>query len=411
MSNLLQGVRVVESATLFNGDRLGMLLGDLGADVIKVESPFQGDYLRDFLGQITPHHSPAHIQVNKHKRSLTVDLRTERGTEVFWKLLATADVFVDGNASDACTRLGIGYEAQRSHKPDIVYCQYSGFGSTGPYAAIPTHGQMMNSLAGATPMEMGEDGLTRPAKPSGQPMVNTSTGGEGTATGAIYAAYYVAAALWSRDRTGQGCFIDASAADAVITNGWIGMTYALNIGRVTDASSMPASADAPSAKYQFYETKDRRFILFCCIEPKFWKHFCAAIERDDLVGHVDSSHPVDFGRGDTALRLELQTIFHTRTQAEWVELARAHDIAMGPAVKDVEELRSDPHLASRHIFYESTHPQAGPFTYLGEPAIVSGQDYQVRQHAPWLGEQTDELLTELGYGPSEVEDMRGAGVV
>src|SRR6516165_12787098 len=109
MTRLLEGIRVLESAQLFNGDRLGGLLADLGADVIKVESPGRGDYLRDFLGQITPHHSPAHIQVNKNKRSVTLDLRCSTGTELFWKLLATADVFVDGMIPAAMDRLGIGY--------------------------------------------------------------------------------------------------------------------------------------------------------------------------------------------------------------------------------------------------------------------------------------------------------------
>ena len=109
MLKQLEGIRVLESATLFNGDHVGTLLGDLGAEVIKIESPFQGDYLRDFLGQITPHHSPAHVQVNKNKRSVTLDLRTAAGKEIFWRLLATADGFLDGNAGDALDRLGVGY--------------------------------------------------------------------------------------------------------------------------------------------------------------------------------------------------------------------------------------------------------------------------------------------------------------
>ena len=132
MSKLLEGVRVLESAVLFNGDSLGALLGDLGADVIKIESPGMGDYLRDFLGQITPHHSPAHIQVNKNKRSVTLDLRSDEGRALFFELLQTADVFIDGFAGNACAKLGIGYEQQKAAKPDIVYCQYSGYGSSGP---------------------------------------------------------------------------------------------------------------------------------------------------------------------------------------------------------------------------------------------------------------------------------------
>ena len=121
MFKQLEGIRVLESAQLFNGDRLGGLLGDLGADVIKMESPGRGDYLRDFLGQITPHHSPAHVEVNKNKRSVTLDLRTDAGKEIFWRLLATADVFVDGNVGDALdARGGVRGAAQR--KPDIVFC-------------------------------------------------------------------------------------------------------------------------------------------------------------------------------------------------------------------------------------------------------------------------------------------------
>ena len=203
MSDLLAGVRVIESAMLFNGDTVGAHLGDLGADVIKVEGPPVGDYLRHFLGQVAPGYSPAHIQINRNKRSIGLDLRSDAGREVFWRLLATADVFVDGNAADACEKLGIGYEAQRAHKPDIVYCQYSGYGATGPYSAIPTHGQMMDALAGAMPMAMGDDGFMHPAPHAG-PLSGMNTGGEGTAAGAIHAAFHVAAALVQRSRTGAG---------------------------------------------------------------------------------------------------------------------------------------------------------------------------------------------------------------
>ena len=196
---LLSGIRVLESAQLFNGDTLGAILGDLGADVIKIESPFRGDYLRDMLGQVAPHYSPAHLQINKNKRSVALDLRKEQGREVFWKLLATADVFVDGNAADAMAKLGVGYEQQRARRPEIVYCQYTGYGASGPYATIPTHGQMMNAAAGATPVEMGDDGLVRPYR-GPQPFNGIASGGEGTAAGAVYAALHVAAALVQRVR-------------------------------------------------------------------------------------------------------------------------------------------------------------------------------------------------------------------
>ena len=410
MSKLLEGISVLESAQLFNGDRLGMLLGDLGADVIKVESPFRGDYLRDMpnLGLIKPHHSAAHVQLNKQKHSLSLDLRKDAAREVFWRLLATAHVFVDGNAGNACERLGIGYEEQRKRRPEIVYCQYSGFGSEGPYAELPTHGQMMDALAGRTPVEMGEDGLVR-RKGTDSP---TAGGGEGTATGAIYAAFYVAAGVVRSLRTGQGCFIDVASSDAIVSNSWIAMNNVLNMPRVPpelrDGGGM---GGGPSARYQFYETKDERFILFCAIEHKFWENFCKVAGREDLIGDVDASSPVEFAGGNEPLRREIQKIFHARTQAEWVQVALEHDIAMGPAPASVEEMQEDPHLRTRGLFLEGAHPVAGPFTYLSEPGRVKDQPYEVRKPAPLLGEHTDQILAELGYAQDEIAGFREAKVI
>jgi crotonobetainyl-CoA:carnitine CoA-transferase CaiB-like acyl-CoA transferase len=156
---LLEGVRVVECAVLFNGDQTGRHPADLGAGVIKVEAPGVGDYLRDFLAQIVPHHSPAPMYVNRNKRSVTLNLRSDEGREAFFTLLRTADIFVDGFAGDACARLGIGYDDQRRVKPGIIYAQCSGFGAHGPYAQIPTRGQMMGALGGGIELAMGSDNL------------------------------------------------------------------------------------------------------------------------------------------------------------------------------------------------------------------------------------------------------------
>jgi crotonobetainyl-CoA:carnitine CoA-transferase CaiB-like acyl-CoA transferase len=412
MSDLLSGIRVLESAALYNGDTVGMLLGDLGADVIKIESPFRGDYLRDFLGQITPHHSPAHVQVNKNKRSVTLDLRTDAGREVFWTVLDTADVFVDGNAADACARLGIGYEAQRTRKPGIVYCQYTGFGSDGPYHSIPTHGQMMNAIVAATPTEMGEDGFLHEVAGAGS-MGNMRSGGEGTAAGAVHAAFHVAAALVQRERTGNGCFIDVAGHDGVVVNGWIAATYMLNEHRIIDPVGMPARSDGQStgAKYQFYETRDGHAVLFCAIEPKFWFNFCNAVDRDDLVGDRTFPVPVDFAAGETALRRELQDIFLTRDLGEWLTFAVHHDVPIGPAYRTLAEAASDPHMQGRNVFVPGEHPSAGPFTYVGEAAKVAGQEYRVRSPAPRLGEHTREVLAEVGLADATIERLASEGVI
>ena len=412
MSDLLGGVRVIESAVLLNGDTLGMLLGDLGAEVIKVEAPPAGDYLRDILGQIEPRHSPAHLQVNKNKRSIAIDLRTGEGQQAFWKLLDRADVFIDGFTAGAADRLGIGYTQQRARKPDIIYCQYTGFGCTGPYAAMPTHGQMMNAGAASVALDTSDDGFVRPVE-NRELMWGTSIGGDGTAAGAVHAALRVAAALFRRQMTGQGCFLDASAADAVVAQGWIGAVYGLNYDRITDHTGLRAPGSEPltGAKYQYYRTSDGRFVLFCCIEPKFWERFCRLVERDDFVGRRVEEGAVDFARDAADLRRELQAIIETRTQRQWVELAVRERLPIGPAHQGVASLRDDSQIAARQILVEGDHPIAGSFTYVGEPVIVDEQPYRVARPAPAFGANTTEILEELGYNESQIAQLFTAGAV
>lgn len=401
MSRLLEGIRVVESAMLFNGDSVGALLADMGADVIKLESPPVGDYIRDFLGQITPHHSPAHVEVNRNKRSVLLDLKDPESLELAWKLLATADIFVDGNIVGACDRLGIGYEAQRARKPDIVYCHYTGFGSAGPYSKLPTHGQMMNALVGATPTEPDADGWLLPVT-SSENFGGTASGGEGTAAGAPHAAMHAVAAVVRRDRTGEGAYIDVAGSDAVISQAWVASTYLLNDHRIVDRSSM-ASDSKRGAKYAFYRTADDKTVLFCCIEARFWNRFCTEIERPDLAAAESAGSPVDFGVDEKSLHDELKKVFATRPLAAWMELAVAHRLPIGPAYRDLTEaMAEDPHLRGRQVVQHGSHPEAGEFTYVVSPGQVAGQPWTLRYPAPKLGEHTREVLTELGLTSSEV---------
>jgi crotonobetainyl-CoA:carnitine CoA-transferase CaiB-like acyl-CoA transferase len=413
MFNLLDGVRVIESALLLNGDCAGMVFGDLGAEVIKVEAAPHGDYIRDILGQVTPRNSPAHLQVNKNKKSLGLDVRTPEGKEVFFKLLQTADIFLDGFRACACDKLGIGYEDQIKAKPDIVYVQYSGFGSEGPYASIATHGKMMNALAGGQPARMDDEGLVRPH--GGRwVMGGTENASDASVVGASYVVAAAFAALRRRDKTGKGAFIDLAGSDVILATGWLGMVYSANYKRMSDTQEVGPKimtpnpqSEAGAAKYQTYETCDKRYIMFCCIEAKFWNNFCRAIGKDDWL--VDLGSPVEFSH-DTNLRRELQKIFWTRPQAEWIELARTHDIAMGPA-HNLDDVPSDPHVKSRGVIGEHTHPTAGPFTHIGYPAIVDGERYGDVRPAPAFAQDTDRVLADLGYSAGEIDALKSRKVV
>jgi crotonobetainyl-CoA:carnitine CoA-transferase CaiB-like acyl-CoA transferase len=244
-------------------------------------------------------------------------------------------------------------------------------------------------------------------------MGGTTIGGDGTAAGAVHAAMKVAAALVRRQRTGQGCFLDAAGADGVVAQGWIAAVYGLNEDRLADRRGLREKGDTErtAARYNFYATADDRFVLFCAIEPKFWARFCEGVGRTDLIGEQATEGPVDFGHRDEALRRELQAIFATRTQAEWVAFARDHRLPLGPAHQTAADLRTDPQIAARQIVVDGEHPLAGHFTYVGEPVIVDREPYRVRRPAPLLGEHTDEVLRELGRSDADIVALRAAGVV
>lgn len=401
MTNLLDGVRVVESAVLLNGDTVGMLLGDLGADVMKVEAPPAGDYLRYFLGQIVPGVSVAHAQVNRNKRSVLLDLTDDGDRAQFWKLIDTADVFIDGNRPGVCDRLGIGPDAMRARKPSLVYVQHTGFGAHGPYANVPTHGMLMNALVGAHAVQRGDDGLLQRGTFE---VDGANLGGEATSVGALHAALYAVAALLRARDTGQGAYIDVAGSDATALTAWLAMVLQRNDSRITDRSGMAARSDGEmtGSRYQFYETSDGRVVLFGCIEQRFWDTWARAAGRPDLVGrNADTSNAaVDWG--DATERRLIAEVIATKTLAQWLELAAEHGFALGPAHQSIAEVAADPHIAGRNVFVEGEHPVAGPISYVGSAAIVDGAPFTVRRHAPAPGEHTDEVLAELAANPDSV---------
>jgi crotonobetainyl-CoA:carnitine CoA-transferase CaiB-like acyl-CoA transferase len=406
--DLLSGVRVVECGALLNAATVGMRLADLGAEVIKLERPGIGSYGRSSGGHVGTDLGVWHVQVNKNKRSITLDLRQEAGREAFWRLLDTADVFVDGNAYDACDKLGIGYEAQRERKPGIVYCQYTGFGAFGPYAALPTHGQMMDALAGAQRRTMGPDGFLEPAEPGPD---TTLAGGEGTAAGAVHAALAVTAALVRRQRTGEGAYLDVAGYEGVFAQAWVSTTQALNRPRVINPEMMAGPEKLlKSARYQYYETADGEVLLFCAMERKFWNNFCDGAERPDLRDGGAGSQ-FEFGEGGDDLRREIQSVIVQRTLAEWMRFALEHDVQLGPAPRTTVEALEDPHVRARGMALEGVHAHGGAFTYVAPPVHVGGQTYAVERLAPSLGEHTLEVLRELGYDDASLEALSREGVI
>jgi crotonobetainyl-CoA:carnitine CoA-transferase CaiB-like acyl-CoA transferase len=347
-----------------------------------------------------------HVQINKNKRSVTLDLRTKAGLDVFWKLHSSCDVFVDGTVAGSCDRLGIGYEKQKMHKADIVYCQYTGFGASGPYSTVPAHGLMFGALAGTMPHALGEDGYMHPD--TNQTPV-TARGGEASAAGGIHAALGIAAALVQRAQTGEGCYIDVASSDGVMAQAWFDLVTALNQHRVTDESTIRGLSDMSGARYNLYEAKDGQVMMIAALEPKFWANFCTAVGRPELI-HDDSSTLMDYGV-EEGLRDEVQVIFRTRTVDQWMAIAREYDIPICPAPRTTDELLTDPQIAGRQMVIDGEHPAIGDFRFVTSPVKVRGQEYELRRHAPSRGEQTTEVFKEIGLTDDDIARLRSENVI
>jgi crotonobetainyl-CoA:carnitine CoA-transferase CaiB-like acyl-CoA transferase len=415
MYDLLKGYRVLECALLLNGGQVGMFFADLGAEVIKVEDPVRGDYLRDILGQVRPHESPSHLQVHKNKKSVALDLNDARGREIFFELLKTADVFIDGLRGGVCDRMGIGYDVQRTVKPDIVYVQCTGYGATGPYANIPTHGYQMKALPGGVPAKKMPDGRVERAH-GVQYMAGVEESSPASILAAQAATMTTFAALVRRERTGEGAYIDVAASDAVLATAWQGVIYNVNYDRITDFKTITRKQESyvakwpnDSARYQLYSTADDRFVLIGVIEKKFWDPFCRVAGREDLIDTLRPGQQMDYGEDKPWLRAEVQKMIGAKTLAEWMEIAAEVGLPIGPA-HGIDDVAGDPHMQARGRLVETNDPELGPFTYVAFPALIRGQEYGEPERAPRHGEDTAEYLKEVGVTPEEVEALTRKGV-
>jgi crotonobetainyl-CoA:carnitine CoA-transferase CaiB-like acyl-CoA transferase len=410
----LDGVKVVELGLILPGAALGHLLAEQGADVIKIERPPDGDYVRDFPEQVGERGGQSfwHLVLNRNKRSLTLDLLRPEGREVLHDLVRGADVFVTNLIADQPARLGASYETLRGLKPDLIYCQLTGFGATGPYAALPSHGLAMSAITGQLVLEPDADGWLDRA-PDTAFGSGTQCAGQPVQAGPLWVAYGVGGALWQRSRTGRGCYIDVSNSDATLANAWIGLPAALNPGAIRiEATSQ--SMQLHSARHAYYETKDGKHVFVAMIEPKFWARFCRELGREDLLEGLDENvsafDALDAERNAIHQR-ELRALFRTRTRDEWTTFFLANDLPCAP-VNQTSELADDPQLRARGTFVDVPRPDgAGSFRVATEPLRIAGETRQQPRPAPAPGQDTDAVLADLGYDAARVNALRAVGVV
>ena len=392
---LLEGLRVVEVA-LLAPNMVGMHLADLGADVIKVEEPGGGDYTRRVGSAKVQGLSLLHLSWNRGKRSVTLDLRAPEGADVFRDLVGASHVVLEGLRPGALARRGLGYEQLRERNPALVSCSLSGFGQTGPYRDLATHGVAYDAYAGLAPPSRSRDGL--PSIPARYIPI-------GTQAGALYAALGVVAAVLRARETGQGSFLDVAQADAAV---------AWNAGSLDPAliglERPPGQTMTEAVRYQYYETADARFVLFQASERAFFENFCRAVGRADLLAGDRGEDVGEHAHGDVKLRQELAALFATRTQSEWVALFIEHNVPGGPVHVGAEVI-DDPQFRARTQLVEHDHPESGPLRMVGPP-VHTLEGLGTMRPAPAPGQDTDEVLAAvLGYDGDRIAALRSTGAL
>ena len=402
MLPLLDGIRILD-LTKLDAALATCRLADLGADVIKVEEPPHGDYYREqppYVGRVGM--GIGYVMLNRNKRSVGLDLRTAAGREIFYELLETADAVVEVSRPGKFTRRGLDYDSLKHLKRDLVYCSVSGYGQTGPYRDLPSHGMNVDASAGLLRIERGPGG-----RPEIAPFGATGLSIE---LGALHAALAVAAALVRRARTGEGQYLDVSCWDAGMASNSAsrGFAAALNLGSAERAPG--GGGQGIGARYNVYGTKDDRVIFLGALEKRFWEPFCIAVERPEWATRGVWDNHMDFGDDDPSLRDDVEAVMRTRTADEWMELFTEFGVPASP-VLGPDELENNRHTADRHLVVTSDDPRHDEVKWVAPPVTVPGERFTVRYPAPQLGEHTEDVLRELGYDAERVARLAGEGVV
>jgi crotonobetainyl-CoA:carnitine CoA-transferase CaiB-like acyl-CoA transferase len=375
LTAVLKGVRVVELGTMITAPLTGMMLADLGADVVKVERPDGGDPFRSFRGGL---YSPHFIAFNRNKRSVTLDLQTEGGKASLRALLREADVLLDNYRSGVMDRLGFSAEFIRVEYPKLIWCSITGFGADGPYADRPAYDAVAGALSGLASLTLDPE---KPAA-SGPTIADNVTG--------MYAAYGVLGALYERERTGRGRRIEANMLEAAVA--FVPDAFS-NFTRMR-IDNQPSTRVASSQSFAFRCGDGKLLALHLSSPQKFWERLVDVVERPDLNDDVRFSTRDARVRNYTVLEKELAEIFARKDRLYWVtELERA-DVPFAP-VQTVAEVLEDPQVKHLGTFYEEVHPTEGPLTLVRRPVLIDGVRDIPSLPPPTLGEHTSEVLAEL----------------
>ena len=393
----LDGVRVLDLTRALAGPFCTLMLGDYGAEVIKIELPGSGDDTRHWGPPFIGDESAYFLSINRNKRSLTLNFKAEQARQIFLKLAADADVIVENFTPGVMARFGLEYAAVQAVNPQIIYCSISGFGQDGPYQSRPAYDQIMQGISGL---------MSITGEPGGEPQkvgVAVTDIGSG-----MWAAFAVMSALYHRAQNGgQGQYIDISMLDAQVA--WL--TYQAGYYFAYDRPPQRLGAAHPTlVPYQAFMGQDGKYLNVAVGSERLWERFCQAIKRLDLKDQPEfATNGVRVENRATLVPL-LQQHFLTRPADAWVADLHQFSVPAGP-INDLAAVFTDPQVLHREMLLEIPHPTLGSIKQTGLPLKFSQTPGGLDLPPPLLGEHNAPILQELGYSPAEITAMEQQGVI
>ena len=394
----LDGIKVLELARVPPAEMPGMFMADMGADVLKIETP-EPDRASDELSI----RRTIHAFVNRNKRSMTLNMKAPEGQAIFRKLAAGADVIVEGFRPGVMDRLGAGYQALHELNPRLIYCSLSGFGQDGPYKNYPAHDMNYLSLGGVLNL-IGDAGSKKPVIP-----LNLVADYAGAS---LHGALGIVLALFARERTGRGQHVDVSYLDTTVSllAATPNMRFFFSDGVAPRRGEGFLGGSYPY--YAIYETRDDKLLTIGCTEPWLWENFCKAIGRPDFARFARKAD--QFVRAanpdEAAARDAIEAVIRTRDRDDWYEFLVKHDVCVGK-VYEIEEMVRDPQINHRGMIVDVEHPTHGRVRQFGIAIKLSDTPGTIRSAAPLGGEHTEAILKDLGLGAADITGLRERKVI
>ncbi len=391
MSGPLEGLRVLDLTRLQPGNYATMVLGDLGADVVKVEEPGRGDYVR-WTPPMLAEYSSAHAVLNRNKRSVSLNLKSPKGVELLLKLAADADVLIESFRPGVLDRLGAGYNTLKGINPGLIYAAITGYGQDGPLRDSVGHDINYIAVSGI----LGSTG-----QPDGPPVLPSVQIAD--LSGAMMAVIGVLAALWRRKDGGQGEFIDVSMFDVSLS--WLALHLAPYLAGGANLERGRGYLNGGYPFYRVYECADGKFISVGALEPQFWKALCEATGMEEFIGEQMAA-PDRLAE----IHAAFEKTFASKSRDEWMQALAGVEACVAP-VNDFNEMRSDPQVDARGMIDSQDIPGYGALPQLGIPIALVNNPGRLRRVAPGLGEHNEEIYGEIGLSGAEVAALASEGVL